>query len=453
MLYGFIHFLKEETPYWPCYPRAVYILESMKQNIVSSIEKIYQTPQHPEIVEYELNTLVHHVGKRLSYVAAERDIRLNFTMTEHFTSIWGDIRLATSLLPMFMIKSLRYVQDGSKVEIRVDTVPEHWSITLGKVEIPDSYNQSDGRGEILLSAHEGKVEFSKEAKTVKFIFPVMPSFACLHREAGMQAMPADEEKRYFVFILAKNAAYGSFLKERLAPHYSVTLFHDKESMQAELHAGRYPGLILLEGGFADKGMEKLCRDLKDNFQTNRIRLIQLADCMDNPFPVSRMHSSLVDVCMERPCNLHDLRTQIATQLLLGEYTDKAYYKLLYDRDVSPIWNRDREFEEGTLFMRKVYRYIEENLFRSDLTVEEIAKEMGTCRGALCSRIKKITGNPPHQLIIARRIATAKELLRTGIYRVNEVAMMVGMSDIKNFCNVFKREVGTTPGEYMRRCKR
>ena len=45
-----------------------------------------------------------------------------------------------------------------------------------------------------------------------------------------------------------------------------------------------------------------------------------------------------------------------------------------------------------------------------------------------------------------RMDHARELLREG-YKVSQVSEMVGYSNYRYFCDVFKREVGKTPTEY------
>lgn len=50
-------------------------------------------------------------------------------------------------------------------------------------------------------------------------------------------------------------------------------------------------------------------------------------------------------------------------------------------------------------------------------------------------------------IIKVRISKAKELLREGIYKSNEVCKMVGFNDVKYFYKIFKKYTGLKPSDY------
>jgi AraC-like DNA-binding protein len=59
----------------------------------------------------------------------------------------------------------------------------------------------------------------------------------------------------------------------------------------------------------------------------------------------------------------------------------------------------------------------------------------------------MTGMPPGQYIIERRLDFALELLETPDYNISKVAMKSGFHDITNFNKIFKKYVKVTPREY------
>lgn len=279
----------------------------------------------------------------------------------------------------------------------------------------------------------------------------LPGVEELNRHV-QQPEVAEYSQSCSIFILSQDPAYGKSLQEWLEPLYSISIFADATRLQEELQTYP-PDIILVDSGFAEKWLEEFCRELKASVQTNFIRLICLTERVGPQSPVTPVHSFLADACLERPCDLSHLKVEIDRQLLLGEYTDKAYYKLLQNRDVSPRRRRSNKDEEDTLFISKLCQLIHENIFRSNLTIGELSKEMGLCRSSLYNRVKAITNLPPRELIVNERIRMAKELLEEGTYLVGEIGLMVGISDLKYFGNFFKTRVGTTPSEYMHRCKK
>ncbi|MEO0942058.1 MAG: AraC family transcriptional regulator [Cyanobacteria bacterium J06642_12] len=63
--------------------------------------------------------------------------------------------------------------------------------------------------------------------------------------------------------------------------------------------------------------------------------------------------------------------------------------------------------------------------------------------------KASTSLPPHQFIIRERIERAKTLLTASRAPISEVAALVGYQTPSRFSQLFKRQVGITPGEFRR----
>ena len=61
----------------------------------------------------------------------------------------------------------------------------------------------------------------------------------------------------------------------------------------------------------------------------------------------------------------------------------------------------------------------------------------------------LTGKTPLELIRSVRLRYAAQLLEKTQLRINEIAMEIGMNDIKAFRKYFKEEFGMLPSEYER----
>lgn len=101
------------------------------------------------------------------------------------------------------------------------------------------------------------------------------------------------------------------------------------------------------------------------------------------------------------------------------------------------------------FVQKVSQYIEENISRSDLTVEDLASVMGISRVALYNRLTSSTGRSPLEFIRLLRIQRAARYLKDDpqMY-IAEIAYAVGFNNPKIFSRYFKAEFGMTPSEYQ-----
>ncbi|MFO2462416.1 AraC family transcriptional regulator [Pseudomonas sp. 15FMM2] len=57
------------------------------------------------------------------------------------------------------------------------------------------------------------------------------------------------------------------------------------------------------------------------------------------------------------------------------------------------------------------------------------------------------GLPPHQYLLARRLARAQAMLREGSLPLGEIALACGFSSASHFTNRFRQALGATPGQY------
>ncbi len=94
-------------------------------------------------------------------------------------------------------------------------------------------------------------------------------------------------------------------------------------------------------------------------------------------------------------------------------------------------------------------YIERN-FTSQFSLEDMSNDLGFCISTICKTVKAHSGKTIHQLLTIKRIAKAKNLLKTTNLNVNEVSDSVGIHDYNYFTKIFKKNVGLTPTQFRKR---
>ncbi len=97
-------------------------------------------------------------------------------------------------------------------------------------------------------------------------------------------------------------------------------------------------------------------------------------------------------------------------------------------------------------IRYLMRYMENN-YVSPLTLESLADFASISKFHLSKEFKKYTGFSPNDYLISLRINQAKVLLKTTDLPAAKIAHEVGIHDINNFTNLFKKKVGMTPIKY------
>ena len=83
-----------------------------------------------------------------------------------------------------------------------------------------------------------------------------------------------------------------------------------------------------------------------------------------------------------------------------------------------------------------------NISRSDLSVEELSRELGMSRVNLYKRLVAMTGKTPIEFIRVIRLKHAAKLLRETRMNISEVAYQVGFNNPKYFTKSGERKTRT-----------
>lgn len=110
----------------------------------------------------------------------------------------------------------------------------------------------------------------------------------------------------------------------------------------------------------------------------------------------------------------------------------------------------REYEDGLSKqkLKQAVEYIQEHLHK-DLSLSEIANELGMSQYYFCRLFKRSTGISPHQYLIRQRVEQAKHLLRQPERSITSVAMDCGFANQSHFAKCFRQCTGINPKEFRR----
>jgi AraC-like DNA-binding protein len=84
-------------------------------------------------------------------------------------------------------------------------------------------------------------------------------------------------------------------------------------------------------------------------------------------------------------------------------------------------------------------------------LDELAAAAGIGKFRLVRLFRDRTGLAPHALLVAHRVRKARRLLEAG-ETIAATAAATGFADQSHLHRHFQRSLGTTPGEYQRRCR-
>ena len=97
-------------------------------------------------------------------------------------------------------------------------------------------------------------------------------------------------------------------------------------------------------------------------------------------------------------------------------------------------------------MRRVTEFIQEHI-EEEITLNELARNVGLSASHFCSLFHKTSGKTPHQFILHCRIQHAKALLATQSNSILDVALASGFRTHQHFSRIFRRHVGIPPSTY------
>lgn len=101
-------------------------------------------------------------------------------------------------------------------------------------------------------------------------------------------------------------------------------------------------------------------------------------------------------------------------------------------------------------VRKALAVMDRRLGDPDLTVDEVAAAVGVSGRHLTRRVKAETESTPAALLRTRRIEEAKRKLQADPDTIAGVAEVVGFRSPSHFSQVFQKQVGQSPSEYLAR---
>ena len=96
--------------------------------------------------------------------------------------------------------------------------------------------------------------------------------------------------------------------------------------------------------------------------------------------------------------------------------------------------------------RQLVDMIEQQL-AEPLNIGQLAAHCALSPYHFARMFRQSFGVPPHQYLLARRLARARDLLRNSAMGLGDIALACGFASASHFANRFKQTLGGTPGEY------
>lgn len=435
--------------------------------------------------EGDIISYVHSVCNSFLLMADKKHIQFSFFSGIDTFSMAFDADKIGKIVMNLLSNAFKFTPEGGRVTVMVEHVagtPDILEIKItdtgigisdvDKEHIFERFYQADHKGveettgngiglslvRDFVTLHEGEVKvFDNIGMGSVFViqFPVkhVETQVQLPEERGIpvgdeedkemkeEAREETERKNFpLLMIVDDNEDFRIFMRYSLELQYRVKLAVNGqeawEMMQEEL-----PDLVISDVMMPQMDGNELCRLIKQDKRTAHIPVILLTARQNTEAKLEGLQTGADDY-VTKPFNMTILVLRIRKLIELSRYHRVTLGMIDPAPSEIVITSLDEKLIE------KAVKYVEDNMSRTELSVEELSRELGMSRVHLYKKLLQITGKTPIEFIRVIRLKRAAQLLRESQLHVSEVAFEVGFNNPKYFSRYFKDEFGVLPSVYQ-----
>lgn len=262
-----------------------------------------------------------------------------------------------------------------------------------------------------------------------------------------------------ILVVDDNKEIGILVKSLLAGSYTV--ISASSGTQAIRLATRYvPDLVICDVMMPGMSGYEVCRALKKESLTSHIPVLLLTACTRDEQRTEGYECG-ADGYMSKP---FDSEMLVARCKSLLENRRRIYDNIQSRADViaSPAGGKSMAVADTSRpkavkgvpvedeFLHRFISIVEREMGNSELSVENIADELGISRVQMYRKIKALTNYSAAEMIRNIRLKVASNMLKTSTVTVSEVAYAVGFSSPSYFSRCYKDYYGESPVETQNR---
>lgn len=202
-----------------------------------------------------------------------------------------------------------------------------------------------------------------------------------------------------------------------------------------------PDLIISDIMMPGISGTEVCAQLKNDPLTSHIPIILLTAKGTEEDEIKGLDIGADDY-ISKPFKMSILKARVKT-IIENRIKLNNYFAGLSQ---SKPENYPAEHDKEMLFLQKMEDYILENCINSDVSVFDLASELGFSRTTLYRKIKSLTGLSINAFVRSVKIKKSASLISEGM-NVSEAAYNSGFNDLKYFRESFKKQYGRNPSEF------
>lgn len=259
-----------------------------------------------------------------------------------------------------------------------------------------------------------------------------------------------------VLVVEDNAELRVHIYNCLINHYEVRDASDGQEALNVIESGWIPDMIVTDLMMPRMNGIQLVNHIRNDFATSHIPVVMITAKHEDDTQVKAMKYG-ADGYMTKPFSMELLMARIENLLERRRALMSLYSSASEDsKKPSPVSIVPEEIvitDRDEQLIKKVMRWLEENVDDAEVTVDQLATYLGMGRTSMYNKIKGLTGKSPVELIQEFRMEKATYYLKSGQYSVSETSYKVGFSDPGYFSRSFKKHFGMSPADYIKSNKK
>ncbi len=431
--------------------------------------------------EGDIVTFIHGVCDSFLLMAEKKDIQFSFFSGVDNFSMAFDADKIGKIVMNLLSNAFKFTPHGGRINVMIDRIDNENILEIkvsdtgigisdsDKEHIFDRFYQSDNKNieqqestgsgiglslvRDFVQLHEGTVDvFDNIGKGSVFVvhIPIKHVTNTIPEETEERKVVPDMESIEnsdengnlpLLLIVDDNEDFRTYLKYSLELQYRVKLAENGQKAWDIINSSQeLPDLIISDIMMPVMDGNTLCKKIKEDKRTSHIPVILLSAKHATESKLQGLELGADDY-VTKPFNITILVLRIRKLIELSRYN-----KSKGTIDPSPSEIVITSLDERLI--EKAIKYVEDNISRSELSVEELSSELGMSRVHLYKKLLQITGKTPIEFIRVIRLKRAAQLLRESQLHVSEVAFEVGFNNPKYFSRYFKEEFGVLPSVYQ-----
>ena len=455
-------------------------------NELLDFRKIESQGLQLHVSEQNLEAVITNVLSAFENMGIEKGIHTTVSIPEPTLTAWLDVLQMQKVFFNLLGNAYKFTPEGGYINIQIHQTHQNIEIQfknsgkgIGSKYLPHLFtsffqtneNETSTTGygiglalaKTIVEKHHGALNVSSRTATqaadgeTTFIITLLKGFSHytdrqLTKEHSLifleplksqnriiHAEQTNTIQRNSILIIEDNEELRAFTKECFHTEYHV-LKAANGTEGLEIAREKLPDIIICDIMMPELNGLDLSRTLKSDALTCHIPIILLT-ARGASQQISEGLETGADDYLVKPFDLKILQLKIQN-LIQGREILKQKYRNALALEPDEIIPDDVDNE----FIRKLKELVMEKLSDSQFGVNDMAFHVGVSVSVLYRKVRAITGMTVNELMKTIRMKRAKQLLESGNYQVNEVAIIVGFEDRKYFSKEFRKIYGKTPND-------